>query len=86
MFPVEIWFNVKNARNDNIKRPEIWGRDYAAGIEWLKGCMKRNADLSLRTPENTSLKCDVYENTITLQFLVFFLKSPTKGNYNIPYT
>lgn len=32
-----------------------WDTHKQAGIEWLKGFMKRNSTLSLRKPENTSL-------------------------------
>lgn len=39
-----------------IKIPIQWETNKLAGIEWLKGFMKRNSDkVSLRKPENTSL-------------------------------
>lgn len=37
------------------KCPSKWTENREAGIEWLKGFMKRNKDLSIRKPENTSL-------------------------------
>lgn len=37
------------------KCPTKWTQNKQAGIEWLKGFMKRNKDLSIRKPENTSL-------------------------------
>ncbi|XP_022818636.1 uncharacterized protein LOC111351098 [Spodoptera litura] len=38
---------------DNI--PESWKRDGKAGKDWYAGFMKRNASLSIRSPEATSL-------------------------------
>lgn len=35
--------------------PDSWSRDLAAGKDWFTAFIKRNADLSLRTPEATSL-------------------------------
>lgn len=35
--------------------PSKWIENKEAGIEWLKGFMKRNKDLSIRKPENTSM-------------------------------
>ena len=39
----------------NIKIPQNWIRDEAAGKDWLKGFRKRKADITLRQPEPTSL-------------------------------
>lgn len=35
--------------------PKKWDENKLAGIDWLKGYMKRHSNLSLRKPENTSL-------------------------------
>ncbi|KAJ8894493.1 hypothetical protein PR048_007147 [Dryococelus australis] len=35
--------------------PKKWEETQLAGIEWLKGCMKRHITRSLRKPENTHL-------------------------------
>ena len=45
----------KFAKNKNIKIPQNWIRDEAAGKDWLKGFRKRKADITLRPPEPTSL-------------------------------
>jgi hypothetical protein len=39
----------------NCQYPESWEHKKTAGIDWLKGFMKRHEELSLRKPENTSL-------------------------------
>lgn len=35
--------------------PEKWKQNEMAGVDWMKGYMKRHSSLSLRKPENTSL-------------------------------
>ena len=45
----------KFAKNKNIKIPQNWIRDEAAGENWLKGFRKRKAGITLRQPEPTSL-------------------------------
>lgn len=40
---------------NGIKVPESWSTKKIAGIDWLSGFLKRNNDLSVRTPEATSL-------------------------------
>ena len=45
----------KFAKNKNIKIPQNWIHDEAAGKDWLKGFRKRKADITLRPPEPTSL-------------------------------
>ena len=45
----------KFAKNKNIKIPQNWIRDEAAGEDWLKGFRKRKAGIILRQPEPTSL-------------------------------
>lgn len=41
----------------NLKKevPKNWLTDKMAGKDWLDGCRRRNANLSLRSPEGTSL-------------------------------
>lgn len=43
------------ASKNGLKYPELWNENGMAGVEWLKGFMCRNQNLSLRTPEPTSL-------------------------------
>ena len=45
----------KFAKNKNIKIPQNWIHDEAAGEDWLKGFRKRKAGITLRQPEPTSL-------------------------------
>ena len=45
----------KFAKNKNIKIPQNWICDEAAGEDWLKGFRKRKADITLQQPEPTSL-------------------------------
>ena len=45
----------KFAKNKNIKIPQNWIRDEAAGEHSLKGFRKRKADITLRPPDPTSL-------------------------------
>ena len=40
---------------NGIKVPESWSTKKIAGVDWLSGFLKRNNDLSVRTPEATSL-------------------------------
>lgn len=40
-------------RNE-IDHPSNWDRDKMAGKVWLQGFMRRNSEISLRKPENTS--------------------------------
>jgi hypothetical protein len=37
----------------SIAVPENWNKDEMAGLDWFKNFMKRNSELSTRTPENT---------------------------------
>lgn len=38
-----------------VNTPVSWIRDKCAGEDWFSGFMKRNSDLSIRTPEATSM-------------------------------
>ena len=40
-----------------LKFPPSWELNEGAGFDWFKVSMKRNATLSLKKPENTSLAC-----------------------------
>ena len=46
--------------------PEVWNNDNEAGIDWYKGFIRRNKDLSLRKPEKTSLARSTAFNKITV--------------------
>lgn len=37
------------------KLPKGWEENKSAGLDWMKGFMRRHPQLSLRKPENTSL-------------------------------
>jgi len=43
------------AQKFDIEVPESWKLNGKAGADWLSGFLKRNSDLSIRTPEATSL-------------------------------
>lgn len=43
------------AVQNHIPRPKTWDSNHLAGVDWMKGYMKRHTSLSLRTPEGTSL-------------------------------
>ncbi|XP_031335996.1 uncharacterized protein LOC116165574 [Photinus pyralis] len=43
------------AKKNSLKFPDKWEKDQQAGRDWLSGFLKRNVNLSIRTPEATSL-------------------------------
>ena len=45
----------KYAAQQNLNIPRSWVAAKQAGSDWLSGFMKRHSNLSLRTPESTSL-------------------------------
>lgn len=46
----------------NRRVPNNWVLSNAAGVDWMKGFMKRHPDLSLRKPEPTSLARNISFN------------------------
>lgn len=42
------------AKSLKLKYPQKWDENKMAGIDWMHGFRKRNTNLSLRKPENTS--------------------------------
>lgn len=42
------------AKSNSSHLPETWNTNKEAGLEWYYGFMKRNPQLSLRSPEPTS--------------------------------
>lgn len=48
-------FVYQFVKANNIKHPSSWDDNKRAGIEWLRGFIKRNNTISLRKPEKTSL-------------------------------
>lgn len=42
------------ARVNQLHYPPSWNQNKVAGKDWLDSCRRRNANLSLRKPENTS--------------------------------
>lgn len=48
-------FVYQFAISNNIKIPQSWHDNKAAGYDWLRGFMSRHRNLSLRLPESTSL-------------------------------
>ena len=53
-----------------IKFPSSWKLNERAGVDWLRGFIKRNASLSIRKPENTSQACAAGFNAVVIG--VFF--------------
>ena len=53
-----------------IKFPSSWKLNERAGVDWLRGFIKRNASLSIRKPENTSQACAASFNAVVIG--VFF--------------
>lgn len=48
----------------NIPTPDSWTKNKKAGVDWFKSFMKRNPDLSIRSPEATSLsRCTSFNRT-----------------------
>lgn len=43
------------AQKNNIKIPNKWSENKAAGLEWMRGFLKRHPTLSIRQPEGCSL-------------------------------
>lgn len=55
--------------SNGVKLPAIWEKEQMAGKEWYTGFMKRHTDLSLRTPEATSLaRVSAFNKTIVAEF------------------
>ncbi|XP_054722826.1 uncharacterized protein LOC129232748, partial [Uloborus diversus] len=52
--------------------PDVWKSTKQAGYDWLKGFMKRSGDLSLRTPEPTSLSRATSFNALNVR--IFYEK------------
>ena len=44
------------ADSNNVPMPETWQTNQQAGLEWARGFMHRHPDISLRSPEATSLQ------------------------------
>ena len=71
----------KFAKNKNIKIPQNWIRDEAAGEDWLKGFGKRKAGITLRQPEPTSLARAAAFNRQNVENLFHNLREVyTRGN------
>ena len=70
----------KFAKNKNIKIPQNWIRDEAAGKDWLKGFRKRKADITLRPPEPTSLARAAAFNRKNVGNFFHNLRVYTRGN------
>lgn len=48
-------FAFEYAVKNKISVPETWKIDMEAGIDWVRGFLRRHPDVSLRRPENISL-------------------------------
>ena len=43
------------AKRNHIKTPQTWDKNNIAGCDWLRGFLKRHQQLSIRSPEATSI-------------------------------
>ena len=76
----------KFARNKNIKTPQNWIRDEAAGEDWLKGFRKRKAGITLRQPEPTSLaRAAAFNRQNVEKFFHNLREVYTRGNNICPH-
>lgn len=48
-------FSFQYAKKNKVKVPRSWTIKKEAGIDWVRGFLRRNPDISLRKPENISL-------------------------------
>ena len=78
---------------NNIDVPEVWRRNEIAGPDWMAGFLKRNANLSIRTPEATSLarasafnRHSVAEFFSNLRTVMMRHKFPPEAIYNMDET
>lgn len=65
------------------KFPNRWETEKTAGLDWMKGFMKRHQRLSLRKPENTSIARNLNFNQHNVD-LFFNNLELVKGKYNFP--
>lgn len=81
------------AKIKSKKIPDSWNANQMAGEDWLKGFRKRMGDLSLRTPESTSLARAMAFNRFNVK--TFFdnleaifdnIKPPPKRIWNLDET
>ncbi|XP_065658204.1 uncharacterized protein LOC136082712 [Hydra vulgaris] len=68
----------KFALKNNKICPSSWIKNKIAGINWLQGFMKRQPELSLRTPEATSFARSTAFNKHTVREFFQNLKTPVK--------
>lgn len=62
-------FVFEYATINAIAMPLSWVDNQKAGIDWIQAFMKRNQDLSLRKPENTSLyRLTAFKKTAVMEF------------------
>ena len=78
---------------NNIDVPEVWRRNEIAGPDWMAGFLKRNANLSIRPPEATSLarasafnRHSVAEFFSNLRTVMMRHKFPPEAIYNTDET
>lgn len=64
------------------KFPNRWETEKTAGLDWMKGFMKRHQRLSLRKPENTSIARNLNFNQHNVLF--FNNLEMVKGKHNFP--
>lgn len=77
----------------NLKYPAKWDENQMAGLEWMRKYRERNANLSLRKPENTSAARSfaILPNTshITSCYIIFYFSlrniSHPKGSPQQPH-
>lgn len=76
-------FAFEYAVKNKISVPETWKIDMEAGIDWVRGFLRRHPDVSLRRPENISLARIRGFNEESVQDFFFKFKKVT-GEIFVP--
>ena len=81
------------AKKNQLKTPDKWDDNKTAGIEWLRGFLQRHQELSIRSPEATSIgratsfnRETVNKFYVNLETVMDRYKFPSNRIYNIDET